>query len=283
MKYSIIYLISTFALLTNINSQCIIEAGMNRNLCPEEIQNSPTLQGEIISGDVVEIKWESQYYQSQLDKYYYASIMLNDTSVLNPIIELHFEKTVMYFLTGITSNNETCTDSVELNFSDWTFLTIDKVTGKMPSDTIQLWIAAESNWQHIRYEWSPNYMISDTTVEKPFVWNDTTVFYNLIITDSLGCSVTDDVFQVYSNSSSTNEEKEININIFPNPTTNHLTIESPDPINYVEILDSNGNLCSRETSTELDLSTYKYGTYILKINFSNGNVKFRKIIKLGSQ
>ena len=34
--------------------------------------------------------------------------------------------------------NETCIDSVELNFSDWQFLTIDKVTGKSPTDTVEL-------------------------------------------------------------------------------------------------------------------------------------------------
>ena len=40
-------------------------------------------------------------------------------------------------------------------------------------------------------------MISDTTIRNPKVWNDTTVFYNLEITDSIGCSVTDDMFEVY--------------------------------------------------------------------------------------
>lgn len=102
--------------------------------------------------------------------------MLSDTTILEPMITNHFEKTVKYYLTGITALGETCQDSVTLNFSDWSIVLIDKIIGKLSSDTVQLWSATVSNWPHIQYERSPNYMISDTTTASPLVWNDTTFF-----------------------------------------------------------------------------------------------------------
>lgn len=163
----ILYLTLLLNLFTsNITfSQCVIDAGENRNLCLEEINDSPQLFGTILSGDVIQVKWEATYFFPGLNKTYYASNMLSDTISLQPIINEHYEKTVTYYLTGITSNGQTCVDSVTINFSDWLFVTIDKAIGKKPQDSITLWIAAQSSWGHLSYAWSPNFMISDTTID----------------------------------------------------------------------------------------------------------------------
>lgn len=253
-------------------SQCEIDAGINRNICPAESISGAKLFGKVISGDFVNFSWESYYYEPALDKTYYASIMLSDTTVLQPTIEQHYERTVKYFLKGITSTGETCKDSVQLNFSDWSFLAIDKITGKSPLDTVELWIAAQSNWHHIKYEWSPNYMISDTTIEKPKVWNDKTVFYNLKITDSLGCKVSDDIFEVFVQPSSTKSFENENINIYPNPIHDHLNIDSEIEISKLEVYDLQGRLVKRSNINRINFQDEKEGTYILKIEFKNGNI-----------
>jgi hypothetical protein len=257
--------------------QCVVDAGFDRNLCPSDIQNNPELEGKVISGDVVHLKWESIYSTSF--KTYFASDMLSDTTVLNPIIEQHFERSVKYYLTGITSDNSTCLDSVTINFSGWQFLTIEKIIGKSPADTIQLWISAQSDWPHIGYEWSPNYMISDTTIEKPLVWNDTTTFYNLTITDSLGCRVDDQPFRVYT-VSSVYEPNEKEIRIFPNPANHWLHIESPIQGFETLIYSTNGQKLIASKSTVIDISSLGEGTYIAYIITEDGPVISQIIQKI---
>ena len=262
-----------------IYGQCEIDAGINRNICPIENINGAVLFGEIMSGDIVNLRWESKFYEPILDKTYYASTMLSDTTILQPTVDQHFERTVKYYLIGTTTANETCIDSVELNFSDWQFLTIDKVTGKSPTDTVELWIAAESNWPHERYAWSPNYMISDTTIRNPKVWNDRTVFYNLEITDSIGCSVTDDMFEVYVISSSTNSIDLRNLKVFPNPTSNILNIELDSQINYIKMFDLSGRLVKEMNRINIDISELRNGIYILQVKTKDGKVFNTKVYK----
>ncbi|MEM9548792.1 MAG: T9SS type A sorting domain-containing protein [Bacteroidota bacterium] len=269
MKKLTLTTLTVFTIILGIQGQCIIDAGINRNVCLQEIYDGPLLQGEAIEGDFVQFAWHSEYYLSFTDDYFYASSMLNDTTLLQPIIEQHYEETVKYYLTGTTSTNETCTDSVELNFSDWIFLTQDKITGKMPEDTIQLWISAISFWPHVQYEWSPNYMISDTTVEQPLVWNDTTTFYDVVITDSLGCSVTDQTFKVYVTISSVLEKDEVDLNIYPNPVQDRLSVLTDLEISRIKIYDLNGRLIIYSEQKEIDVSKLESGNYIVQVESSN--------------
>jgi len=279
MKIIITLNLAILLSFSQLFSQCTVDAGANRNLCPDEILKGGKLYGVALSGDINELKWESSFYEPTLDKYYYASTMLSDTTILEPIIEQHFERTVKYYLKGITSTNEVCVDSVELNFSDWAYLTIDKITSKSPIDTIDLWIAAQSNWPHTKYEWSPNYMISDTTIENPKVWNDTNIFYNLIITDSLECSVTDDIFEVYVTPNSTNNVDLANLNIFPNPASNIVTIEFIKQIDKVSLYDMNGMLIKEVNKNKIDLSDIINGIYVLQIKLLSGELINRRIYK----
>lgn len=260
-------------------SQCVIDAGENRNLCLEEINDSPQLFGTILSGDVIQVKWASSYYFPALNKTYFASDMLSDTTSLQPIINEHYEKTVTYNLTGIISNGQTCKDSVTINFSDWIFLTIDKAIGKKPQDSITLWIAAQSSWGHLSYAWSPNFMISDTTIENPVVWNDTTTFYHLTITDSLNCSVEDDIFEVYTTTSSSRDIRNEDLNIYPNPTIDILNFESKYPILEIEIFHLNGQKVMTSKLNTVNISGLNQGIYTAKILFDNQQTLTKLIVK----
>lgn len=274
-----------FALLLNLIStsitfsQCVIDAGENRNLCLEEINDSPQLFGTILSGDVIQVIWASTYFFPGLNKTYYASSMLSDTTTLQPIINEHYEKTVTYYLTGITSNGQTCVDSVTINFSDWLFVTIDKTIGKKPQDSITLWIAAQSSWGHLSYAWSPNFMISDTTIENPIVWNDTTTFYHLTITDSLNCSVEDDIFEVYTTTSSSQDIRNEDLNIYPNPTIDILSFESKYPILEIEIFHLNGQKVMTSKLNTVIISGLNQGIYTAKILFDNQQSVTKLIVK----
>jgi Secretion system C-terminal sorting domain len=278
MKILNLILLLNLLILSVTSSQCVIDAGENRNLCLEEINDNPQLFGTVLSGDVIQVKWASTYYFPALNKTYFASNMLSDTTTLQPIINEHYEKTVTYYLTGITSDGQTCVDSVTINFSDWLFVTIDKVIGKKPQDTVKLWIAAQSSWGHLSYAWSPNFMISDTTIENPIVWNDTTTFYHLTITDSLNCSVEDDIFEVYTTSSSQDIRNE-DLNIYPNPTDDILTFESKYPILEIEIFQMNGQKVMKSNHNILDTSELNQGIYTAKILFDNQQSVAKLIVK----
>jgi|GEM_PF-1983901 len=257
--------------------QCFVDAGPDRNVCLEEIINNPVLEGEIVGGDVSGLAWESQYYQSYDQLNYFASLMLNDTTILNPTVIQHFEKSVKYYLTGITSDNQSCTDSVVLNFSDWVVLTVDKREEKQADDTIQLYTSAQSVWEHIQYEWSPNIMISDTTVENPLVWNDTTIFYNLVITDELNCTLTDDIFEVYVSTTSIDKVENADYKVFPNPTSSLVKVESFKEINKLELYDLSGRVINRVDGNQLDVANLSAGQYIVKVIFVDDSVGTKMI------
>jgi hypothetical protein len=69
------------------------------------------------------------------------------------------------------------------------------------------------------------------------------------------------------------------LNIYPNPTTAFIQIESPTNIDLVEIHAADGKLIRIvENSTQIDLSTYPKGLYLLKIQTAQG-ISTKKIIK----
>ena len=80
------------------------------------------------------------------------------------------------------------------------------------------------------------------------------------------------------------ESLQAGINIYPNPSNNHLNIETDISDLYnIEITSLNGqHLLSRElkgTTHQLNLSSFQKGVYIITIR-SNDFVTTRKIIKL---
>lgn len=264
-----------------VQGQCVIDAGPNRNICPEEARNNPQLFGKVISGDVVQVKWETEYYIPVLDQSYYASSFLTDTTILAPTIKSPSDKTGKFYLTGITSTGETCRDSVEINFSNWMVILLQKLTGKQPKDTVRLWPAASSVWGPMQYAWSPNYMISDTTVRNPLVWNDTTVFYDLLITDALGCTVDDGYFSVFVQATSTNEWSESDLKIYPNPVNNQLNIESSKAIDRIQVFDAAGGLLGAHSQTNgINFSPYPTGNLILKVIYQDEAIEVRRVVKV---
>jgi hypothetical protein len=69
------------------------------------------------------------------------------------------------------------------------------------------------------------------------------------------------------------------IEIYPNPTSNILTIKASQPINKIELYDLTGRLLVTTNNLTLDFSKLAYGQYIIKIHFKTGENIERKIIK----
>jgi hypothetical protein len=76
-----------------------------------------------------------------------------------------------------------------------------------------------------------------------------------------------------------------NTTIFPNPTTGKITVQSNSEIATLELYNVNGQLMRRQNieqknNSELDLSFYQSGIYILKIILTDKKILTRKIVKI---
>lgn len=82
-------------------------------------------------------------------------------------------------------------------------------------------------------------------------------------------------------SSGTEINSKINLSIFPNPFSDHLTVESDQMIEHIEILSVDGrphkSLFQKENKINLDLHLSQ-GIYFLKVYFINGNSLLEKVL-----
>lgn len=70
-----------------------------------------------------------------------------------------------------------------------------------------------------------------------------------------------------------------NIQLFPNPTTDIVTIRSDHEITSVEIWDLTGKKVGFIRDKVIDLTTYAAGIYIIKVTSASGNQSKHKVIK----
>ena len=75
-----------------------------------------------------------------------------------------------------------------------------------------------------------------------------------------------------------------NFRLFPNPTTNQLTVESTKAINTIEITDALGRVQSfkskvQSNSTQIDIHSLASGIYLIKLYFSDGAIEVKKFVK----
>ncbi len=138
------------------------------------------------------------------------------------------------------------------------------------------------------YSWSPIGTLTDPLIANPYAFPSDTTIYFLFGTDSLGCSNIDsiliNVISCDTISHSINFDNGQEIFIYPNPTTDKIMVDL-DRIDLpctVSIKDNRGRLVYRESvdiyRTEIDLSNYQKGVYMLLIE-NNNLIRTIKIIK----
>lgn len=82
------------------------------------------------------------------------------------------------------------------------------------------------------------------------------------------------------------DRADIHLEIFPNPTTDRVTIKSNEMINHVSICSLDGRQLDIAISQTgqvhqhtIDLSEYPKGVYLIEVRFEDGNIVKEKIIK----
>jgi len=269
MKY--LFLLS-FAILFHGSTiaQCEVDAGEDIVACLTNAQRDDAinLDGQIVSGNVEKIEWSAMRLS---DGNYITDQLLQDSTILNPKVDLFGIFDIVLSLKGTMINNETCTDSTIVRISSWGYLPTENAACKAPADTISLWSTAIPALP-ASYAWSPNFMISDTTLEFPEVWNDTTIVYTLTITDTLGCVEYTDPFESFVKTSSLNQETSgSQLHTYPNPTQGNLLVTLPESGNYnYTVTSESGRLILSGTSDhiselELDMSHVESGMYLLQL------------------
>ena len=107
--------------------------------------------------------------------------------------------------------------------------------------------------------------------------------YYVEVIDSNGCISTS--LKVFVVINFMNENK-IELNIFPNPTTGDLTIETSKQLNTISVINSTGNRIifldnnsAFEKQTKIDLSSFAKGLYLIQIKMNNQLINHRIILQ----
>ncbi|MGF2411853.1 MAG: PKD domain-containing protein, partial [Ferruginibacter sp.] len=113
---------------------------------------------------------------------------LSNPNIANPVAS-PTTTTIYTVAVGVTGCPKTRDDSLIVNVRPLPALTLINDTLICNIDTLQLTTTGTGN-----YNWSPNYMISSTTVSSPMVSPDVPTKYFVSLTDAFGCRSNDTVF-----------------------------------------------------------------------------------------
>ncbi|MCC6186196.1 MAG: T9SS type A sorting domain-containing protein [Chitinophagaceae bacterium] len=103
--------------------------------------------------------------------------------------------------------------------------------------------------------------------------------YYVEVTDANGCLNNSDTINVI-NTSGIKELSQVSIKLYPNPTHDKVSIETPIPVN-IQVIDMLGKLIlEKEDASEVNLEDFANGIYLLRISDRNGLlIGTEKIIK----
>ena len=150
---------------------------------------------------------------------------------------------------------------------DLSFFTINTLVDVLDESTLQ----AQSVEPGIIYQWvdcNNNFAPIDGATNSTFISENSGDFAVELTLNN--CSALSDCFTISSTTVIDDIDKHSEIQLFPNPTTNELTI-SLDGVDVVDIiiLDIQGKVMSKQSDLfdqdRIDLSSYGDGTYLIKI------------------
>lgn len=231
-------------------------------------------------------KWETRFFY-QMGNFTItqsASDFLNDTTSANPIVEWGtFNHTPLNFKLTITdANNQTSIDSTIVNFSSWLFTNDYREFHIQQGESIYLnfGAGAYSNYPPYEYLWRPGHGISDSIHESFWATPDTSIVYNVTITDALGCRIDEKArYHVYVNPVSAEFIPTDNtIRVFPVPATKRLNFrlnQQKAQELLLLVYDLTGKLILNEVfdtvNFSVDINELKTGIYVYRL-FGGGEL-----------
>jgi hypothetical protein len=203
-----------------IFGQFQVDAGNDTILCLSDtkiIGGNPTASGGL---EPYTYKWTTNYSSGSITLN--ASYFLDDVTKANPsIINYVPNQQILKFKLQVKDNSGAILyDSIHVRLSIFKILLIlnDRVINQ--GDTIALQTVIRGGIDPLSYAWSPNYNISDPSVFRPIAWPDISTDYIVIVTDSIGCKMTDTInVLVNPLTINQNNSNDCKSTLFPNPIT----------------------------------------------------------------
>jgi len=152
--------------------------------------------------------------------------------------------------------------------------------------TIKGFILGVPSVEGVQYSWHPSDSLSSNNTAQPFASPSQTTMYVVTLTDTsikYSCqSRVDSVFvEVRDCSVGIEDILQNEINIFPNPANETLTVSSGNlqfSIHHVIITDINGKRIMNFTQSSVNISLLPAGLYFLRVELTSGESVVRKIV-----
>ncbi len=205
------------------NSQCVISLP-DIAVCNYHLETSAYMADSLtISGGTppYTYAWEYDYVNQFFPTFTMDEFdVLDDPSSPNPIFTGSMDNPTVIYLTVTDSNGFSCQDSISILTSSWSFNLQDKTTYINIGDSVQLYTSATGGIPPYTYLWNPPTGLVDPTDLYTIATPDTTTYYTLTITDSIGCQAIDE-FRIIVNTVGIDESNSntSSLNVYPNPTS----------------------------------------------------------------
>ena len=134
------------------------------------------------------------------------------------------------------------------------------------------------------YSWSPVTGLSSASVSNPTAKPSVTTTYTLTVTDARGCKASDNVTVTVLKSSGV-EENAATIQVYPNPASDVLTVESAEMISSIRIIDQSGRIVNVISEVnylrlQLQLEGMPAGIYYIEVTGGEGITYRAMFVKL---
>ena len=273
---SILVLLAMFSIKSS-SAQCIADAGPDTIICDQDLIDSIQIGGNPSTmGGVAPYTY--RWYSKTIinDIHYPASSALNDTTSPNPVLLWVIGN--LYLEVTDTKGNR-CYDSVTHGHMAFVINLEVKKREIDLGDSLRLHTSIRGGWEPYTYKWSPSMSLEDST--KVNTWAKPTKYtnYELVITDSAGCQMTDNYVVKVRNSNITNINKP-EIQFSYNTEGNSITV-SIDRIGELIVYDLMGNEIHTSSlnqgTSEIQLQSISSGYYVVSINSSGAALRKKNI------
>lgn len=217
------------------------------------------------------------------ERYSHATIVLDNTSVLligssdfthNKTSEIYNPSNQTFTATGDMSQIRNFTPAIKLNNGNVLIYGTGDIFSPTNTQIIEVYDVASGIWSTQAYSQmgAHYYTMHKLNNGKILVAGGTE-----LAGVTAKCYLINDL----STQAGIEEEQKIKMNIFPNPSTNMICVESPDfSIDKVHIFDASGSKVTTvlKDFDKINISSFEKGIYFLEIELNNIRV-FRKFVK----
>jgi len=283
MKTKLFTMILLIFTSSSLFCQFQIDAGKDTIICGSNeslrIGGSPTATGGV---EPYTFSWSTEFKDSYYQ--YHASQFLNDTTIANPILVhpslVSNKDEIKFCLTVKDKNGLQLKDSVVVKVSVMMHTAVLFFQYINVGDTVSLHsnLGPGMGIGPLKYSWTPNYNISDTSAFIPLAWPAINTTYEIVATDSIGCRAYDksNVWIKPLNVSSLSNSKSQSA-IFPNPINSSSVISIDKPVKEtltIKVFNSKGQIVLQDKMND---KSYNVGNRITQ----SGNYIY--IISKGSE